>query len=277
MRLQEDINRIKQMMGLLNEEEQNDLIPYGIIEFPSKDKILVGDMHQTPLNLPKEWVEKIVNVANSEGYYGEGIGLKHNAAVTESNFYNLLNSKMDKGSWDTKLIESGEVPKDKEYVFLYALFSNIKENHRLEKLLDNVDEGDTIFDILLKTIPDWSADVGKFNLGERELKKFLEEISEGNHNFIEMSEQEATEENLSHFLNVGEHLQWPETKENPNLWRQYPHKAGKFARTATTIRDQFLINATRGVYFVGAGHLKDIVEMPEGKKLGLKVVGGSKI
>jgi len=277
MNLQENIQRIRQMMGLLTEEEQNDLIPYGIIEFPSKDKILVGDMHQTPLNLPKEWVEKIVTVANSEGYYGEGIGLEHNAAVTESNFYNLLNSKMDKGSWDTKLIESGEVPKDKEYVFLYALFSNVKQNHRLEKLLDNVDEGDTIFDVLLKTIPDWSADMGKFNLGERELKKFLEEISEGNHNFIKMSEQEATEENLSNFLNIGEQLQWPETKENPNLWRQYPHKAGKFARTATTIRDQFLINAAPGVYFVGAGHLKDIVEMPEGKKLGLKLIGGSKI
>ena len=276
MNLQENISRIKQMMGLLTEEEIKQEIPYGIIKF-SDDKILVGDMHQTPLELPDEWVKEIVKVANSKGYYGEGIGLKHNEAVTKSNFYHLLDPNMEIDSWDKKLIESGEVPKDKEYIFLYALFSNPKENHRLEKLLDNVDEGDTIFDILLKTIPDWSADVGKFNLGERELKKFLEEISEGNHNFIEMSEQEATEENLSHFLNVGEHLQWPETKENPNLWRQYPHKAGKFARTATTIRDQFLINATPGVYFVGAGHLKDIVEMPEGKKLGLKVVGGSKI
>ena len=277
MNLQENILRIKEMMGLLSEEEQNDPIPYGIIEFPGGNKILVGDMHQTPLNLPKEWVQKIVRVANSEGYYGEGIGLKHNGAVTESNFYNLLDPKKEIGSWDIKLIESGEVPKDKEYVFLYALFSNVKENNRLEKLLNNVDEGDTIFDVLLKTIPDWSADVGKFNLGERELKKFLEDISEGNHNFIEMSEQEATEENLSNFLNVGEQLQWPETKENPNLWRQYPHMAGKFARTATTIRDRFLINAAPGVYFVGAGHLKDIEEMPEGKKLGLKVVGGSKI
>ena len=277
MNLQENIQRIREMMGLLTEEEQNESIPYGIIEFLGGNKILVGDMHQTPLNLPKEWVQKIVSVANSEGYYGEGIGLKHNAAVTESNFYNLLNSKMDKGSWDTKLIESGEVPKDKEYVFLYALFSNVKQNHRLEKLLDNVDEGDTIFDVLLKTIPDWSADMGNFNLGERELKKFLEEISEGNHNFIEMSEQEATEENLSNFLNVGEQLQWPETEENPNLWQQYPHMAGKFARVATTMRDRFLINAGPGVYFVGAGHLKDIVEMPEGKELKLKLIGGSKI
>ena len=275
MNLQENIQRIKQMMGLLTEEEQNDPIPYGIIEFPSGDKILVGDMHQTPLDLPNEWVKKIVSVANDKGYYGEGIGLEHNGAVTESNFYHLLDPKMHIGSWDTKLLESGEVPKDKKYVFLYALFSNVKENHRLKKLLNNADEDDTIFDVLLKTIPDWSADMGKFNLGEIELKKFLEEISEGNHNFIEMVGEEATEENLSNFLNVGEQLQWPETEENPNLWRQYPHMAGKFARIATTMRDQFLINAGPGVYFVGAGHLKDIVDMPEGKEL--KLIGGSKI
>ena len=89
MNLQENIQRIKQMMGLLTEEEQNDPIPYGIIEFPSGDKILVGDMHQTPLELPDEWVKEIVKVANSKGYYGEGIGLKHNEAVTKSNFYHF--------------------------------------------------------------------------------------------------------------------------------------------------------------------------------------------
>ncbi len=274
MNLQESIQRIKQVMGLLTEEEQNQGIPYGIIEF-SDNKILVGDMHQTPLELPDEWVKKIVNVANSKGYYGEGIGIKHNEAVTKSNFYHSLDSKMDMGSWDKKLIESGEVQQDKEYVFLYALFSNPKENHRLELLLNNTDEGDTIFDVLLKTIPDWSAEMGKFNLGEKELTKFLEEISEGNHNFIEMSKQDANEENLSNFLDIGEKLQWPSTKENPNLWQQYPHMAGKFARIATTIRDQFLINAGPGVYFVGAGHLKDIVEMAEGK--GLKLIGGESI
>ena len=67
------------MMGLLIEEEQNQKILYGIIKF-SNDKILVGDMHQIPLELPSEWVKEIVSVANSKGYYGEGIG------VSTSNF-----------------------------------------------------------------------------------------------------------------------------------------------------------------------------------------------
>jgi len=276
MNLQENILRIKQMMGLLTEEEQNQGIPYGIIEF-SDDKILVGDMHQTPLELPDEWVKKIVNVANMYGYYGEGIGLNHNEAITKSNFYDMLDTKKHMGSWDKMLANSGEIPKDKEYLFLYSLFSNPKQNHRLEMLLDNTNDGDTIFDVLLKTIPDWSAEMGQFNLGEKDLKKFLKEISEVGNDFINMSKQDATKENLSNFLDIGEDLQWPETKENPNLWRQYPHKAGKFARDATIIRDRFLINMGPGVYFVGAGHLKDIVDMPEGKELELKLIGGEKI
>jgi hypothetical protein len=43
------------------------------------------------------------------------------------------------------------------------------------------------------------------------------------------------------------------------------------------MRDQFLIDAGPGVYFVGAGHLKDIVEMPEGKEKKLSLIGGEKI
>ena len=94
MNLQENIQRIREMMGLLTEEEQNQGIPYGIIEF-SDDKILVGDMHQTPLELPDEWVKKIVNVANTYGYYGEGIGLEHNEAVTKSNFFKSFSPKLN--------------------------------------------------------------------------------------------------------------------------------------------------------------------------------------
>ena len=276
MNLQENISRIKEMMGLLTEEEQNQGIPYGLIKF-SDDKILVGDMHQTPLELPDKWVKEIVDVANKYGYYGEGIGLHHNEAITKSNFYDSLDTKKHMGSWDKMLADSGKISKNKEYLFLYSLFSNPKENHRLEMLLDNTDDGDSIFDVLLKTIPDWSAEMGQFNLGKKDLTKFLKEISEGEYDFLKMSEEDANEKSISNFLDIGEDLQWPETEENPNLWRQYPHKAGKFAREATTIRDQFLINMGPGVYFVGAGHLKDIVEMPEGKELGLELIGGEKI
>ena len=41
MNLQENIQRIKSIMGLLKEEEGKQEIPYGIIKF-NDDKILVG-------------------------------------------------------------------------------------------------------------------------------------------------------------------------------------------------------------------------------------------
>jgi hypothetical protein len=245
--------------------------PYGVIKFNDK-KILVGDMHQKPLELSEDLISGILEVANKYGYYGEGIGLEHNEAITKSSFYERLDPKKHHGSWDRKLIKSGKIPEDKKYVFLYSLFSNPKENHRLEKLLENTEEEDTIFDVLLKTIPDWSADMGIFRLGQKELNKFLKEISENGIDFIRMSQQKADEKSLSEFLDLGEKLQWPEKN-----WQDYPHMAGKFARIATTMRDQFLIDAGPGVYFVGAGHLKDIVEMKEGKELNLKLIGGENI
>lgn len=249
----------------------NEMVPYGVIKF-GEGKWLVGDMHQMPLELPDSLTDDIVKVANQHGYYGEGIGLEHNEAITKSNFYHRLDPKKHMGSWDEMLVYGGEIPEDKEYLFLYSLFSNPEENSRLEKLLEFANDGDTIFDVLLKTIPYWSAEMGHFDLGESELKKFLVEISEGKYDFLEMSKEDANAESLSDFLDIGEKLQWPETDEDPNLWQKYPYKAGKVAREATAIRDRFLINAGPGVYFVGAGHLKDIVQMPEGE--GLKLIGG---
>jgi hypothetical protein len=241
--------------------------PYGVIKFNDK-KILVGDMHQEPLELSEDLISDILRISNEYGYYGEGIGLEYNGAITKSSFYDRLDPDKYMGSWDKKLIESGEIPKDKEYVFLYSLFSNPKENKRLENLIEYTEEGDTIFDVLLKTIPDWSAEMGIFNLGEVELNKFLSEIGEDDIDFVEMSKQESNEETLSKFLDIGEDLQWPEN------WKEYPNMAGKFARIATTMRDLFLINSTSGVYFVGAGHLSDIVTMSEDGELNLELIGG---
>jgi hypothetical protein len=263
--IKEKSNNIKKIVPKYIEDA-----PWGII-FDGENKILVGDMHQIPVELSKELEDKVVNIANKYGYYGEGIGLEYNEAITKSSFYKRLEPKKYRGSWDRKLIESGKIPEDKKYFLLYALFSNYKENHRLEKLLENTEEDDTIFDVLLKTIPDWSADMGLLSLGQKELNKFLKEISENGIDFIQMSQQKADEKSLSEFLDLGEKLQWPEN------WQDYPNMAGKFARVVTTIRDQFLINAGPGVYFVGAGHLKDIVKMSMEKEKKLSLIGGEKI
>lgn len=275
MTLQEQISRMKSIMGLLIEDKNEEKVspaPWGII-FDGDDKILVGDMHQTPVELSKEYEDKVVKVANEYGYWGEGIGLKHNKAITDSNFYQKLDPKKELGSWDLDgVIESKLTSEEKRY-FLYALFSNIKENYRLERLVNVAKEGEKIIDVLNKTIPDWSADGGKLNLGGQDVEYFLKKSSESNGvDLLKMAkENDATEENIKDFLETGESLQWPEN------WKEYPNAAGRFARVATMLRDRYLINAGPGVYFVGAGHLKDIVEMPEGIDKGLELIGGEKI
>ena len=79
MNLQEQISRIQSMMGLIIETKENSYAPWVII-FDGENKILVGDMHQTPIELSENLEKKVISVANKYGYYG-GIT---SAAVTIS-------------------------------------------------------------------------------------------------------------------------------------------------------------------------------------------------
>jgi hypothetical protein len=74
--------------------------------------------------------------------------------------------------------------------------------------------------------------------------------SEGKYDFVKMSQQPATQENLTRFLKAGEALMWPSN------WKQYPNRAGKIAKAATVdVRDQYLASRKAGVYVTGIGHL----------------------
>lgn len=229
--------------------------PYGLMFF-GDNKVLVGDNHDNPIELSKDLQDKIVNIGKQYGYYGEGSGISNNPAVKNSEVYKeLVNIKAtDKKSWDD-LIKS---PNKSD--FLYALFANVKENHRLEKLLAAVQEGDTIYDVLQRTRNDWSATKGTSN---SDLDKFLKNAS-GNYDFTQMSKSQATRAHLKKFLTLGEKDMWPSN------WEEYPNPSGKVARNATTLRDEWLIKAGPGVYFVGNGHLKDIAKM----KGSGKIIGG---
>jgi hypothetical protein len=233
--------------------------PYGLMRF-GDNKVLVGDNHNNPIELSKDLQDTIVNIGKQYGYYGEGSGISNNPAVKNSEVYKALvgtKEAKDKGSWDD-LVNS---PNKSD--FLYALFANVKENHRLEKLLAAIQEGDTIYDVLQRTRNDWSATKGTSN---SDLDKFLKDAS-GNYDFAKLSKQPATEEKLNDFLNKGESDMWPSN------WKEYPNPSGKVARKATKFRDEWLIKAGPGVYFVGNGHLKDVAEMEGGGK----IIGGEKI
>lgn len=231
--------------------------PYGLMFF--NNKILVGDDHSSPIELSKDLQDKIVNIGKKYGYYGEGSGIANNPAVLNSEVYKeLVNIGAEhKGSWDD-LVKSNN-----KSDFLYSLFANVKENKRLEKLLAARQEKDTIYDVIQKTKDDWAATKGTTN---SDLDKFLKDIS-GNYDFTQMSKSPATKANLKKFLTLGEKDMWPSN------WKEYPNPSGKVARKATKFRDEWIINAGPGVYFIGNGHLKDITKMEGGKP----IIGGEKI
>jgi predicted CopG family antitoxin len=226
--------------------------PYGLMFF-GDNKVLVGDNHNNPIEFSKDLQDKIVNIGKEHGYYGEGSGVSNNPAVKNSEVYKeLVKAKAtDKKSWDDLI----EVPNKSD--FLYALFANVKENYRLEKLLKARQKGDTIYDVIQRTRNDWAATKGTSN---NDLDKFLKDAS-GNYDFTQMSKSEATRANLKKFLTLGEKDMWPSN------WKDYPNPSGKVARKATTFRDEWLIKAGPGVYFVGDGHLKDIANMKGGGKI----------
>ena len=231
-----------------------DKAPYGVIFF-GDNKILVGDNHKNPIEFSQDLFDKILNIGKLHGYYGEGSGISNNPAVKNSEIYKaLIDVKAtDKGSWD-KLIKT---PNKSD--FLYAIFSNVEENKRLQQLLAATSKEDTIYDVLKKTRNDWAATEGKRS---SDLDKFLQD-AKGTYDFKELSKELATKESLNNFLNSGEKDMWPSN------WEDYPNPSGKVARRATKFRDEWLIKAGPGVYFVGDGHLKDISKMDRT----LKIIG----
>lgn len=238
------------LTDILKEALRNEA-PYGVL-FLNSNKILVGDNHMDPILLSKDLQDTILKVAIKYGYYGEGSGIEYNKAVIRSEIYNTLkNSEANYlGSWDDKI----EIPNSEKYSYVAVLFSNPYENDTVEKIMNEVDGGETIFDTLVKTFDLW----GQPGLGltAADLKRFLQEMSEKGIDFYDWSQKIISHAELQSFIDAGEDLMWPDN------WQEYPNKAGKLARRETLIRDNWLIQkAPNGVYFIGAGHLLDISKM----------------
>jgi hypothetical protein len=254
------------LLELLKEMSANatNIAPQGVIFLQPNTKVLVGDNHHDPVELSEDLFDAILKIGRSYGYYGEGIGIEHNPGVISSKIYNaLVDTKSTyKGSWDKRI----EIPEEEKYVYIATLFSNPTENKRIPTLMGKVEKGDTIFDLLSRTFDDYTEP--GLGLGANDLKKFLEEMSEQGIDFIKLSKQPATKENLQSFVDKGEKLMWPKVG-----WEKYPNKAGKLVRRETEIRDKWIIkDSPPGVYFIGSGHLIDISKMT-----GKKIIGGEKI
>jgi hypothetical protein len=206
--------------------------------FLNPNTVIVGQQHGQPLELSPETLKKVQAIAAQHGAWYEGNGADR--AYTRGVIDRYV------GSFDDEVAKTAS-PNDPKWI--YVLFANVDANNRIQRV--GVDPKDTIFNRLMVTAQDNSFQGMGFTASA--LKKFLSLASEGKYDFVKMSQQPATEENLTQFLKAGEALMWPSN------WEQYPNRAGKIARAATVdTRDQYLATRKAGVYVVGSGHLKAV-------------------
>ena len=206
--------------------------------FLNPTTVVVGQAHGQPLELSPDTLKKIQDIAAKHGAWYEGNGTDRSYTKGQIDRY--------VGSWDDEVAKTAS-PNDPKW--LYVLFANVDENNRVKRV--GVDPKDTIFNRLMDSAQDNSFQgIGFTALA---LKKFLSMASEGKYDFVKMSQQPATQENLTRFLKAGEALMWPSN------WEQYPNRAGKIAKAATVdVRDQYLASRKAGVYVTGSGHLKAV-------------------
>ena len=209
--------------------------------FLNPNAVIVGQEHGRPLDLSPETLKRVKAIAAKHGAWYEGDG--GDRAYTQGQIDRY------QGSWDDEVAKTAS-PDDPKW--LYVLFANVDENRRIQRV--GADSKDTIFNRLLATASDNSFQGMGFTA--QALKKFLAMASEGEYDFVRMSQQPATQENLAQFFKAGEALMWPAN------WEQYPNRAGKIAKAATVgARDQYLANRKSGVYVVGSGHLKAVQQL----------------
>lgn len=205
--------------------------------FLSDTAAIVGQEHGKKLKLSPDEVEKIKAITSQHGAWYEGNGMDQELTKGIIDDY--------QGSWDDDLLS----PAIKGYpaAFLYVLFSNIKENDTVKGKIGS-DPDSSIFDRILDTQPSTNYFPDR-QFDADTLAKFLEAVSEGPYDFVQMSQAPATEQNVAKFFKLGEKLMWPSN------WEEYPNRAGRVAKSVNDLRDKFLASRKSGVYVTGSDHL----------------------
>lgn len=245
--------RMKTFKQFMREQKES-VAPQGII-FKGDKVVFVGAEHETPIKLSNELLAKVKMIGSKYGYWYEGSG-----GDADTNAKTFGGRKSYQGSWDDDFRKD---VKGYPYQFIYTLFANTKVNGQKESITDSKL---SIFDSIIKNQKKFGFFKDK-EYGTKELTEFLRKSSEDTTDFLSLSKQQATKENVNDFIDKGEELSWPKN------WEKYPNNAGKIAKEANDARDKFLLNRTEGVYFAGAGHLKSLIELDKT----LKMIGGEEI
>ena len=219
--------------------------------FIGNDTAIVGQEHGKRLQLSDSDAERVQAIAQRHGAWYEGNGMDRKLTAGIIDDY--------AGSWDDDLLS----PNIKGYPapFLYVLFSNIKENDTVEGKIGS-DPDSTIFDRILDTQPSTNYFPDR-KFDAETLQKFLKSVSEGQYDFVQMSQAPATKRNVRQFFELGEQLMWP------NNWEEYPNRAGRVAKSVNDLRDKFLALRKRGVYVAGSDHLQAVQQFLDQNKQGV--------
>jgi hypothetical protein len=296
MRLQEDINRIKQIMGLITEEENEPAVKgvnHGFVikqpyqqgqEGEQLNSFIIGVTHfneKNPVYLKKDdinpsEIEEIKQVATNCGYYYEGIGGPD--LINIERFFKEeleLNGIEEKGSYEPKI--DNKQP-DKKY-FMYTFFSNgndvdeksgakfggINQDKilldQLSILKNSGQKINSIYDLI--RLGDGSKLFwdGSLSFDEDDKKWFIKQIQEtpNTQNLLALLKSEPTPENIRKFIQTGFDVMWGnfDTKTDNFGYEQGKNLLTNMAETATQKRREYIKNnLVCGIYFIGEGHIK---------------------
>ncbi len=247
MNLQENINRIRQVMGLLREEENEPAtkgVNHGVVikqpyqqgqEGEQLNSFIIGVTHfdeKNPVYLELDDINpSIINdikqVATNCGYYYEGVGgddLKNIERFFKEELKLNVTEEMRKGSYEPKI--NNDQP-DKKY-FMYTFFSNGNAvDEKTKAKLDGINQDKILLDQLsilknsgqkINSIYDlikfgdgsklfWD---GSLSFDDKDKKWFIDQIqgTPNTQNVMELLKSEPTPENIRKFIQSGFDVMW---------------------------------------------------------------------
>jgi hypothetical protein len=247
MNLQENIYRIKEMMGLLIEDENEPAVKgtnHGVVikqpyqegqEGKKLNSFIIGVTHfneKNPVYLELDdinpsVINDIKQVATNCGYYYEGVGgddLKNIERFFKEELKLNVTEEMRKGSYEPKI--NNDQP-DKKY-FMYTFFSNGNaEDEKTKAKLDGINQDKILLDQLsilknsgqkINSIYDlirlgdgsklfWD---GSLSFDEDDKKWFIKQIQEtpNTQNLLALLKSEPTPENIRKFIQTGFDVMW---------------------------------------------------------------------
>jgi hypothetical protein len=247
MNLHENISRVKELMGLLIEDENQPAtkgVNHGVVikqpyqqgqEGEQLNSFIIGVTHfdeKNPVYLELDDIDpSIINdikeVATNCGYYYEGVGgddLKNIERFFKEELKLNVTEEMRKGSYEPKI--NNDQP-DKKY-FMYTFFSNGNAvDEKTKAKLDGINQDKILLDQLsilknsgqkINSIYDlirlgdgsklfWD---GSLSFDEDDKKWFIKQIQEtpNTQNLLALLKSEPTPENIRKFIQTGFDVMW---------------------------------------------------------------------